>query len=150
MPATTATREVAMSVRGLLLGIERHRLLVAGRLGIGLYELVALGHLYADGPLSPGAIAGRLHVTSASVTGVIDRLERVGLVERSPHPTDRRRVLVTITPAGTAAVDPAFASFADAIEDAARDFDDAGRERLRCFFDDATRGMRDRDDRHAV
>lgn len=55
-------------------------------------------------PLTPTEIARRLPVavTTATVTGLLDTASRRGLVERRPHPTDRRRVLVHLTPAGRA------------------------------------------------
>ena len=52
----------------------------------------------AGEPLSPTGIARRLIVTTASVTSLLDTLERRGLVERRPDPADRRRLLVAITP----------------------------------------------------
>jgi DNA-binding MarR family transcriptional regulator len=67
---------------------------------------VALAILEGAGqPLSPTAIADRLIVTTASVTSLLDTLERRGLVERRPDPTDRRRLLVVITKDGAAIVD---------------------------------------------
>jgi DNA-binding MarR family transcriptional regulator len=47
-----------------------------------------------------GRMGTRLMVHPASVTNVIGRLERRGLVGRRPSPDDRRVVLATITPAG--------------------------------------------------
>jgi len=44
-------------------------------------------------------------VTTASVTSLLDTLERRGLVERQPDPTDRRRLLIEITQDGKALVD---------------------------------------------
>jgi DNA-binding MarR family transcriptional regulator len=41
-----------------------------------------------------------LAVTARNLTGLVDALERDGLVERLPHPNDRRATLVRITPAG--------------------------------------------------
>jgi DNA-binding MarR family transcriptional regulator len=58
----------------------------------------------AGGPLSPTEIARRLIVTTASVTSLLDTLERRGLVERRPDPADRRRLLVAITPPAQAMV----------------------------------------------
>jgi DNA-binding MarR family transcriptional regulator len=52
------------------------------------------------GPMSPSALSERLIVTRATVTGVIDSLERRGFVRRSAHPSDRRSLVVEITPAG--------------------------------------------------
>lgn len=51
----------------------------------------------ADEPLAAHVIAERLLVSSASVTSLLDTLERRGLVERRPHPDDRRKVLVHLT-----------------------------------------------------
>jgi DNA-binding MarR family transcriptional regulator len=60
--------------------------------------LFMLQHM-ADGvPL--GALAGRLHVTARNVTGLIDHLERDGLVVRVPDPADRRSVIARLTPRG--------------------------------------------------
>jgi DNA-binding MarR family transcriptional regulator len=52
----------------------------------------------AGEPLSPTEIARRLIVTTASVTSLLDTLERRGFVERRADPGDRRRLLVAITP----------------------------------------------------
>jgi DNA-binding MarR family transcriptional regulator len=59
----------------------------------------------AGEPLEPGVISERLLITSGSVTSLLDTLEKAGLVTRSRHPDDRRKVLVDITEAGTAIVD---------------------------------------------
>jgi MarR family transcriptional regulator, 2-MHQ and catechol-resistance regulon repressor len=53
----------------------------------------------AGQPLSPTEIARRLIVTTASITSLLDTLQRRGLAERRPDPADRRRLLITITPA---------------------------------------------------
>lgn len=58
----------------------------------------------AGEPLSPTEIARRLIVTTASVTSLLDTLERRGFVERRPDPADRRRLLVAITPPAQAMV----------------------------------------------
>ena len=54
---------------------------------------------------APTTIAQRLIVTTASVTSLLDTLERRGLVERRADPADRRRLLVAITEDGLALVD---------------------------------------------
>ncbi len=59
----------------------------------------------SDNPLTPNEIGEHLHLTSGTVTTVIDSLEKRGLVERQPHPEDRRKVLVSITDAGRAMLD---------------------------------------------
>jgi DNA-binding MarR family transcriptional regulator len=86
----------------LLAGIDQalrhHRLSRAGREALAVLD-------GAGQPLSPTAIAERLIVTTASVTSLLDTLERRGLVERRPDPTDRRRLLIVITHDGKAIVD---------------------------------------------
>src|ERR671931_227641 len=57
-----------------------------------------LATLRRQGPpyqLRPSDFTGMLMLTSSGTTKRLDRLERAGLIERSPHPTDRPRVLIT-------------------------------------------------------
>jgi MarR family transcriptional regulator, organic hydroperoxide resistance regulator len=49
----------------------------------------------------------------STFTGVLDRLERRGLIERRAYPTDRRSILVDLTPAGSAAAARVVGAFAD-------------------------------------
>ena len=51
-------------------------------------------------PLPPNKIAERLIISRASVTSLIDSLERRGYVRRAPHSTDRRMLLIELTDAG--------------------------------------------------
>jgi DNA-binding MarR family transcriptional regulator len=55
-------------------------------------------------PQSPASLADRAEVTRATMTGLIDTLEKDGLVRREPAPEDRRMMIVRITPAGHAAL----------------------------------------------
>jgi DNA-binding MarR family transcriptional regulator len=59
----------------------------------------------AGEPLPGHVIAERLLISSASTTSLVDTLERRGLVERQPHLTDRRKVLIHLTPTGQQIVD---------------------------------------------
>jgi DNA-binding MarR family transcriptional regulator len=65
----------------------------------------------AGEPLEPTVIAGRLLVTTASVTSLLDNLERRGLIRRLPHPEDRRKLLIETTSAGKDIVDHLLPSF---------------------------------------
>ncbi len=51
-------------------------------------------------PLPPNKIAERLIISRASVTSLIDSLERRGYVRRAPHSTDRRMLLIELTDSG--------------------------------------------------
>jgi DNA-binding MarR family transcriptional regulator len=71
--------------------------------------LSALRRAGAPYQLSPGQLVQQTLVTSGTMTNRVDRLERRGLVERSPDPRDRRGVIVRLTAAGRARVDAAMA-----------------------------------------
>ncbi|MGN6472287.1 MAG: MarR family winged helix-turn-helix transcriptional regulator [Mycobacteriales bacterium] len=59
----------------------------------------------AAGPLASHEISEHLLVTTASMTSLLNTLERRGLVDRRPHPDDRRKILVAITSEGRRVVD---------------------------------------------
>ena len=91
---------VSMALRQLVLGWDRYRESVADQLAVGTSEVVALGYLFQEGPLTPRELGLRLNLTSGSITALVDRLENSGFVARSQHPDDRRSLLATVTPAG--------------------------------------------------
>ncbi len=51
--------------------------------------------------MTPGALAARERVQPPSMTRVIASLHELGLVERTPHPTDGRQIIVTLSEAGS-------------------------------------------------
>jgi DNA-binding MarR family transcriptional regulator len=57
------------------------------------------------GPSPISKYGDELGVPRSTITNLVDRLERVGLVERLPSPTDRRVTLVQLAPAGRKAVE---------------------------------------------
>jgi DNA-binding MarR family transcriptional regulator len=58
-----------------------------------------------DGPLGMAGLSSMLRLERSSLTGLVDRAEQRGLVERRPDPADRRAVRVALTPAGRRTVD---------------------------------------------
>ena len=71
-----------------------------GRLGLSFAQAHALRMLEPDEPLPMSALAERLFCDNSNVTGIVDRLEARGLVERRSAEGDRRVKALTITPAG--------------------------------------------------
>jgi DNA-binding MarR family transcriptional regulator len=69
-------------------------------LGVSAAGGLVLGLLRDNGALAPSELGQRLIVTRATVTGVVDSLERRGYVRRTPNPADRRSLLVELTPDG--------------------------------------------------
>lgn len=68
--------------------------------GIPVSTWRILATLYPDAPASIGELADSCLTKQPTMTRQIDRLTKTGLVTRDPAKTDRRRVLVTLTPAG--------------------------------------------------
>jgi DNA-binding MarR family transcriptional regulator len=66
---------------------------------VTLTHLSALSTLKQHGPMSPGELAGHERVQPPSMTRVVVALEGMGLLTRSPHPTDGRQVVIDLTPA---------------------------------------------------
>ena len=61
--------------------------------------------------LEPSVIAERLLITTGSMTSLLDTLQKRGLIRRLPHPGDRRKLLVDITPDAQVIVDEFLPSF---------------------------------------
>ncbi len=59
----------------------------------------------ANEPLEPTVIAERVLVTTGTMTSLLDTLEKRDLIRRLPHPNDRRKRLIDITPAAQSIVD---------------------------------------------
>lgn len=118
--APTATPEVAAGSSGSsraqlmsALAEEVRAWRAGGRLGamrrwhhgaLSLIHLNVLSALEVDGPLSMSAVADALDVSIASATGIVDRMEKRGLVERRHATEDRRVVEVHPTPQGLAVI----------------------------------------------
>jgi DNA-binding MarR family transcriptional regulator len=66
---------------------------------VTLTHLATLSTLKRHGAMSPGELAGHERVQPPSMTRVVVALEGMGLVTRSPHPTDGRQVVIDLTPA---------------------------------------------------
>src|SRR5499427_10210609 len=68
----------------------------AEQIGINATDLVCLNILSFSGHMTAGELARATGLTTASITGVVDRLEEAGFVSRQRDPHDRRRVVVQI------------------------------------------------------
>ena len=72
---------------------------------VTLTHLAALSTLRRNGPMSPGELAAQERVQPPSMTRVVVALEGMGLVTRTPHPTDGRQVIIDLTPAAEGLLD---------------------------------------------
>ena len=77
---------------------------VADRVGIAASDLECMDILLLEGRVTAGRLAELTGLTTGAITGVIDRLERAGLVHRERDEADRRKVFVTVNPASVAEI----------------------------------------------
>jgi MarR family transcriptional regulator, organic hydroperoxide resistance regulator len=93
-----------------------HRLLLAldaalADLALTAGEVNALACFGTAGALPVRELVVATGQKPSTLTGVLDRLERRGLLERAPHPTDRRALQAKLTSEGEAARDEVLAAF---------------------------------------
>jgi DNA-binding MarR family transcriptional regulator len=108
--------------------IDRRRREIADLSASGFEALAVIEG--AGEPLAPHEIADRLLVSSASMTSLLDTLERKGFIERHRHPSDRRKVLIHLTDEASAVVDQMLPVVHAAATEAFAAFSEADREHL--------------------
>jgi DNA-binding MarR family transcriptional regulator len=107
MPSTAARSATAASeawsMIGRLFGRNRGRFFsVCREFELSPPQVMALRHMDPERPLPMSELAGSLHCDNSNVTGIVDRLEDRGLVERRAADYDRRVKLLALTPDGEA------------------------------------------------
>jgi DNA-binding MarR family transcriptional regulator len=123
---------------------------LAARLGLSVTDLKCLDLLRAaDAPLTGKNLAGLIGLTSGAITGVADRLEAAGFVERVRDPEDRRRWELRPIPGRQAEVAALFAPLGTAMAELAGRYEDQQLEAITSFLaglgailDDQTNALR--------
>ena len=77
---------------------------VANVAGISGSDLECLDFLILGGRVTAGRLAEVTGLTTGAITGVVDRLEKAGLVRRERDETDRRKVFISIVPENVARI----------------------------------------------
>ncbi|TCC28814.1 MarR family winged helix-turn-helix transcriptional regulator [Kribbella sindirgiensis] len=113
-PSRTAVVRTALRDLRVQLALLNHQ--VGSQLSLKDAELDCLDVLARDGALTPSALARRAGIHPATMTGILDRLERGGWVVRDRDQTDRRRVTVRVVKERTAAVYQAYRGMNGAID----------------------------------
>ena len=98
--------------------------------------------LYFNKSRTMGELAAELRVRLSTITGVVDQLERKNLVERVPHPEDRRSLQVQLTSRGRTLYRTAHEAFITHIEPLLASRPAAEREKLIGFLGEITQTIR--------
>lgn len=89
------------AIRRLQQDGERHAKRLARFGGLTPVQLMILQVLEDQGPLTASALSGRVSLTAATLSGVLDRLEEQGLLSRERDEQDRRRQWLRVSEAGS-------------------------------------------------
>lgn len=95
--STLTAEELLALLRRFAIERDRYVKLLARRADMSRAEFDALDYIEEAGELTPNQLSERLVLTSGATTALIDRLESAGYLSRSPHPTDRRSLILRLT-----------------------------------------------------
>ncbi len=101
----TIENQIVAGIRRIIRAIDLQSRRLAEEFGLTGPQLVTLQAAAELGTVSAGVLAKAVHLSRPTLTGILDRLERRGLVTRSRDERDRRSWLVTVTPAGQRTLD---------------------------------------------
>ncbi|SOD73623.1 DNA-binding MarR family transcriptional regulator [Jatrophihabitans sp. GAS493] len=106
-PREVSSIEVGQTYLELHHQLHRHVDQVMSAAGLSLARAKVLMRLSEGGPMNQAKLAGILGFAPRSVTDTVDALERDGLVTRTEDERDRRARIVSVTPAGSDALEAA-------------------------------------------
>lgn len=94
------SERIFSALRRIIRAVDLHSRELSRRHGLTGPQALILSAVERQGPLTAGDLARRVSLSQASITDVVKRLERRGLLVRFRADTDRRQVLVMATDAG--------------------------------------------------
>jgi DNA-binding MarR family transcriptional regulator len=114
---------------------------VANVAGISGSDLECLDFLNLEGRVTAGRLAELTGLTTGAITGVVDRLEKAGLVRRERDEADRRKVFIAIVPENVAAIGRFYVPMQQAVLKLWSTYSDAELRLLLRFADEGYRTM---------
>jgi len=99
MPTMTRTAELASNMRVSVMRLSRFLRYERGDHALSLTQIATLATLDRHGPLTPRELADHEKVQPPSMTRILAGLEERALIERTPHASDGRQHLVSLTKA---------------------------------------------------
>ncbi|MFQ5718562.1 MAG: MarR family winged helix-turn-helix transcriptional regulator [Acidobacteriota bacterium] len=106
-PHLTPDDRVIAALRRIVQAIDLHSRYLADRFTVTGPQLIALQELARLGRVPVGVLARNVHVSHPTMTGILDRLDRRGLVRRTRDTQDRRRITTAVTAQGLALLEAA-------------------------------------------
>jgi DNA-binding MarR family transcriptional regulator len=141
--STTAIKESLRELSNQLSLLNHH---VGAHLDLKDVDLDCLELINRHGPLSPSALARRAGLHPATMTGILDRLERGGWVARRRDPSDRRAVVVQAVRDRNAELFSLYSGMNTSMDQICAAYDDTELELLADFLRRTTNAGRDATD----
>jgi len=118
---TTQIKDSLRDLRNQLSMLNRQ---VGARLELKEIDMDCLDLISREGPLSPSIVARRAGLHPATMTGILDRLERAGWIARERDPADRRAVTVRALPDRGSEMFGLFSGMNTAMDDLCAEYDE--------------------------
>jgi DNA-binding MarR family transcriptional regulator len=137
MPARERRRitvTIKASLRDLSNQISLLNHQVGARVALRDIDLDCFDLISQVGPISPGALARRSGVHPATVTGIVDRLEKNGWIAREQDPSDRRGTLLRARPDRTGELFQLYSGMNAGMDELCAGFDEAQLELIADFL----------------
>ena len=96
--------EVLMALRCIMRATDLYSSHLARYHGLTAPQLIVLGEISRSGKITAGQLAENVNLSNATVTGILNRLSKHGLIERRRADEDKRSVLVKLTGLGKRAL----------------------------------------------
>jgi len=99
--------DILVSIRRITRAIDLQSKALVKKTGLTAPQLVVMGALRKEGRLPPSAVAKEVALSQATITSILDRLEKAGLVRRERSETDKRVVYACLTSDGKSRLEAA-------------------------------------------
>ncbi|GGV66386.1 MarR family transcriptional regulator [Streptomyces longisporoflavus] len=132
------TTEIKGALRALSLQLTVLNRQVSARLALKDVDLDCLDLINSNGPLAPTALARQANLHPATLTGILDRLERAGWIARERDPSDRRAVRIRALRDRNGELISLYAEMNSAIDTICADYSEADLALLNDFLTRAT------------
>lgn len=103
-PEQAICDQVISALRGITRALDLHYKRLLREYGLSGPQIIVLKTIQALGKRPISEVAREVHLSHATVTAIIDRLEQKGLLTRSQNELDRREIHITLTEEGIATV----------------------------------------------
>lgn len=107
------SQDVLVLLRQIIRATELHDKQLSRVTSLTMPQLMSMQTLHMQGPLTVGALAKQMNLTQATVTSILDRLEKKLLITRVRSQEDKRKVLVYPTAEGLSLIKSAPATLQD-------------------------------------